>query len=782
MAVPSYGSQDWIGGSINSPYRTLSDQFSAFQKDAMMQKMFEHSAQASAQQALALPNSMLGEFMQAGMQNMTGTHQQNMQQAVAGVLPRINQLFQSPQLRSFFDSISGGSSIGSATLSLGAQYKRLYDPITGNIGLDFDSWKAMSDAGYARIFGDVNNPNAAGLYGAGASELVPLMNFMNRHAGINTTLERTLFDEKFLQDVQSAADPASRNRYRAMLQDAGMTAQDVDEFMKGGNAYDSTQMQDFMRRASGGRIYQDAKELKNLTNAIRELFGPEVVTNVNEALAALQSLAGSQLSQFSSQDLEGIVRNGTNALRAIGLSAEEFGAYNQYSSQRAARMGYQGAMGLTNVGYMANERMSMAYRGAMASLSYGLWNENQLVQAIGDQRLAYGKSEMASLQAGMLTYAQSGGEFADNEAGRNLRKVIENLTRTGSGGESWDAMTMDERMTMFQQGMKGSNALAMAMEYAGNSSLVEGVQGNNPALLDSGKYAARAEMERYANKWAEDAAAKAGFGSDLTDSMVKSFFALSNGEAKSPVLAAEAVARRMMNQMSDAEKNKYGATDDERIRKLQALAMPFISSAMAESNTGANLGNFLNQYGDNAMASYDAVRDYNALQAQLEDATQGMMTEGLGDLVGNLVASANQQMKDTGSVSIRSLIGAAFSTMGPGDEKNKAKLQEVLGGLADQQEQMMNRYAELQAGGQEDSIEGKNIKNKLKMIEKYMTTFDEVLEGKLNAADEVAEAKQANAASSGGAVFNNLVMNMPNNMEIRVGDVIATPQSNGAVN
>jgi non-homologous end joining protein Ku len=778
--MPSYGSQDWIGGALGqNQYRTLADQFSAFERDQRFQQMFQAAGRATASQAAHLPNSMLGAWMAQGGQQFTGQHANNVESAIAYGMPFIMSMAQTSQGRAALDMFTNGAAIGNANVSLDFHHRRLLDPVTGNRNLSYESSMAMSNAGFRSVFGDPSSPIVGGLYGAGSAEFAPLLNFMSKHSQINTRLEADLLgDADFIRGARTATG-STRQRYRDMMKDYGMSDDIVDEYMGGGASYDDQEFQDLIRRGSGTRIFEKAKGLKSLTNAIRELAGPEIVTNVNEALAALESLAGGQLSQFSEGRLASIIRNTTNTLKPLGLGWEEASAYLAYSNQRAGQMGYQGAMGVSNMQYMANARAGLTLSGGMAAASYGLFNENQLTQMMGDQRLAYGKSQHASLQAAMVYYGQTGGEFTQGAAGDKLRDIMQRLQATGSGGEAWDKASMEERMAMMAAGFKDPNAMGAILQYAGNDSLVEAIQGNNTALLDNGAVAIRYEHEDASrNVWAREAANIAGFGGDLADKMTSAFYDMTNEEAKDPARAAEALARRLLGGMTESEKNKYGADDETRIRKLSQLTGGYVNSVMQNTGT-VNLGNYLNQYGNKAMDARASNASYSHVQTLLDNATQDMMSDGLTDFVTNIMTSAKEQLGKTGSVNVRELLDSGLSTLGPGDKKNRAKLTDTLGAIADEQDKMTRRMTELINGGEGDSVEAKTIKSQLKMLDKYMTELQDVLEKKISGAEETADEKKT--AGNQSATFNNLVMVMPNNMEVRVGDVTAKPQGVGAV-
>lgn len=778
--APATGPQDWIGGALNDPYRTLQDRHSAFQKDQNFMAAMQKSAVIGAPQIL--PESALGEILAKGGVQVMPSQTQAVANALIQGSTYTLPMWQNATGRAMLDA-AGAPNFMNVGSAFAYQMRRGYDPVTGARNMSADSVVNASMGAYNAVFGDVNNPNNSGLYGYGAADMNPMMNFMSRHGRMDSGLERRLLTNDFMTGMAQASTMEERNRYRAMMSGAGMEEGSIDQLMSG----QVTDMDKFKQESFGGRTGKQMKSLANMVNAIREMTGPDVVKTVNDALVVMEQLTSGSMSQFSDDRAAQTVRRAMNSLSSHGMGYKEIAAYAAYSDQTASNMGYQGAMGFTNIGYMAAQTDAFHMSGFGKAVGYGRWNQSQTVQEQGQQRLAYGKSQDAKMVAAMMFHAQSNSnEFKDTALGKKMAGIVKGIEIGTGGGQEWESMTMEDRMAMYTEAARDPNAGTFILEVMGNDAVTEGELASKPSIMNSVERRKRREMETRVQDMARAGAMKQGFGVEIADTMASSLFALELTEASSSNTATDAMARRTLDSLSESERLKYGATQDEQLRNLKRISSEVYKTTLQEFK-GTNLANILSSVGDTALDAQDQSMDYANVNTLLDEVTANIGTTGAADAVKKGIVAARGQLKRGEQLNITGIMQSALTSLGEGDVEGRKQVTEALGKISERKDALANRLFELQATGEEGGREGQSIQRQLTQIEKFTQDLDKEMETRMSDAEKKnAEEKEAAKGTSdpkqnGSAVFNNLTMVLPNNMTVTVGDVVATPPGASAV-
>lgn len=767
---------DPLGGSVNSNFLNFHSQLSAYNNDQMFRQMFTQGAVAlSGQQNMMQTGIQM--MQQVGGQPFTPAQQLAMQNTIQGIGPLALPIFNSPMARNFLDVAFGGAAASNAFAAVGLNYEHFNDPITGARKLSALSGSVMADSMFQHLF---QNPDAVGgnnFYGAGAAALQPSLRYLGLRGKFSTQNERQILDEETRLNLMFPSSFEAQDREIDRLERLGFNRDILQEYAESAGA-STAELEDLDRRSSGIRLAESSKSLRNVANAMREVLGPDgVLMEFDQILQHLDSFTQNWGQSFSHNEVSSIMRQVDSSLRRGGMSFTQQSMVYQAAQIGALQQGYHGAMGGLTLPYASASYHNLRTSGAFEATGYGMLDQNEmLARSIGDQ-LAYGNSEEANMMAAMLYYVDNFGDQLEGTNGDRLRRIMSDIQRYGiSRDEEWNNMDVFQRQALLESASRDPSITQTLHSFAGNRLLTEAILGDNPNIMRGGIHSQRNEFEYTTSQVAFDEAlysAGVNLTGDQADQLQQAMSSILMGMSPAELSTVSGSVDNLVARLRNS--GQFDHLSDSELRRLSS---GYLAAVRAETGQ-LNLGNLVNTIGDDAVAGADATMEMQDIEANLREMSSGMANNSVTDFLRGLSKAFIENGGDPSK--FREIANAALKNAGIGDQETQEKLSRIVDWLADESDQVTRELIEAEMDPNADERYLSRLRARQQILNKYMEDFGSIEDMKLAAVEE-EEAKRTekelekdsiDGGSPKQAVFNNLVMNFPNDIQITVGEVKA---------
>jgi hypothetical protein len=583
------------------------------------------------------------------------------------------------------DIASGGADYNNSVIALQHQYKRGYDHNTGG-DISAANIQTMAGSMHERIFGDPNSPNPYGLMGSGAADLTPMLEYLSRHGAINLSADAGVFgnNSALISKLQQGGE-VGKQAERALVA-AGVDDETINDLATNAANIMPDNAQAVAAKASGVRIADQVKSLKNLEGIFKSLVDPENVRGINDMLLSMEKFQTTFGSQLSTKDQGRVVSQAIAAMKPLGMGAGEFESLVQQSQAVSQSLGVNGALGVLNMPQTAAELSHFRKEGYGGAGTYGAFSEGQLTKASATLNQGY---ELGDKMAALGAIAELGSidpETFDTstESGRKLKQAVDDLN---NGIMPQDPTirnaNADDLKSMVLTGLKNGGERLVDIDRRMTS---DGWREQNAAKFApiAAEFSREDTRREFMRRQQEDLAEYANEFTSSPEQAKKAAKHISERIAEVPAEVAKkgSVAIREFiaaEVMGTDEAELFGKTAAEQRGNIgRMVGNAELHSQEYKHIFGTSLTNQIALFSEDSINGTAKNRIDAEVKAFAEDATRGLPVQDATDAARRFSAGLQAQLDSGKPVNLTALVESATGSMTGGDAKGREALMKSL--------------------------------------------------------------------------------------------------------